>query len=285
MKTIEKNIAYKVGVLAKRGNLDPKKPEYAGQPVILYGNELHEKGIKTTTDFFRKNPLNLPTNKVYHIHILEGGGEETYYDQGTATAPQLSGLGELPSPNQPKMKIAQDEQKRIEEQQRNTNNALSILERELDAKNNMIASLQEQLMRISERYENKISELQQDYSIAQAQLAQKSADYEKEKQLRAKEAQLEDKLQKEYEEDVKKQARQMQQSSGMGSLESLLPIAQMLLPMFMNNNQQPVAVPPPPMAAVPVPQPQPQPQQVNAQLQPAQWGNNGTQSAPQQRQA
>ena len=284
MKNFSKDERYKVGTLSKRGNINPKKPEYSAQPIVVYGSELLAQGIKNTMDFFRKNPLSLPSNKVYHIYIVEEDGNETYFDQGTATAPNLStGLGELPSLSQPKTKLNQDENAAMREQQKSTNHALTILENELQAKNAMIASLQEQLASISKDYNNQIGELNQDLSIEKARVAQLSAELDKEKKLRSQEERLEERMRREYEEDVNKKARQMAQSSGMGSLAEFMPLMQMALPLILGNQQQqqpapvPVPVPPPPAQEQQPAQPLPT---ANVQLNPAQWGQNGSGTQP-----
>lgn len=284
MKNFNKDERYKVGTLSKRGNINPKKPEYSAQPIVVYGNELIAQGVKNTMDFFRKNPLGLPTNKVYHIYIVEEDGNESYFDQGTATAPNLStGLGELPSVTQPRNKLNQDENAAIKEQQKSTNHALSILENELQAKNAMIASLQEQLASISKDFNNQIGELNQDLSIEKARVAQLSAELDKEKKLRTQEERLEERMRREYEEDVNKKARQMAQNSGMGTLlTDFMPLMQMTLPLLFGNQQQqpapvPVPVPPPPVQEQQPTQPLPQ---ANVQLNPVQWGQNGSGTQP-----
>lgn len=283
MKNFNKDERYKVGTLSKRGNINPKKPEYSAQPIVVYGNELIAQGVKNTMDFFRKNPLGLPTNKVYHIYTVEENGDESYFDQGTATAPNLStGLGEFPQLLQPKAKLNQDEQIAMKEQQKSTNHALTILENELQAKNAMIASLQEQLMTISRAHTAQINELNQDLSIEKARLANVTAELDKEKKLRTQEERLEERMRREYEEDVNKKARQMAQSSGMGSLAEFMPLMQMALPLILGNQQQqpapvPVPVPPPPTQEQQPAQPLPQ---ANVQLNPAQWGQNGSGTQP-----
>ncbi len=282
MKNFNKDERYKVGTLSKRGNINPKKPEYSAQPIVVYGNELIAQGVKNTMDFFRKNPLSLPTNKVYHIYIVEEDGNETYFDQGTATAPNLStGLGELPSLSQPKTKLNQDENAAIKEQQKSTNHALTILENELQAKNNMIASLQEQLASISKDYNNQIGELNQDLSIEKARVAQLSAELDKERKLKTHIERIEEKLEKDHDKLLSEKARKMAQSSGMGSLAELMPLAQMFLPIILGNQQQPqpapVPVPPPPTQEQQPAQPLPT---ANVQLNPAQWGQNGNTTQP-----
>jgi hypothetical protein len=234
-------------------------------------------------DFFRKNPLGLPTNKVYHIYIVEEDGSENYFDQGTATAPNLStGLGELPSVTQPRNKLNQDENAAIKEQQRSTNHALTILENELQAKNAMIASLQEQLITMSRAHAAQINELNQDLSIEKARLANATAELDKERKLKTHIERIEEKLEKDHDKLLSEKARKMAQSSGMGSLAELMPLAQMFLPIILGNQQQPqpapvpVPVPPPPAQEQPA---QPLPQ-TNVQLNPAQWGQNGSGTQP-----
>lgn len=283
MKNFNKDERYKIGTLSKRGNINPKKPEYSAQPIVVYGNELIAQGVKNTMDFFRKNPLGLPTNKVYHIYIVEEDGSENYFDQGTATAPNLStGLGELPSVTQPRNKLNQDENAAIKEQQRSTNHALTILENELQAKNAMIASLQEQLITMSRAHAAQINELNQDLSIEKARLANATAELDKERKLKTHIERIEEKLEKDHDKLLSEKARKMAQSSGMGSLAELMPLAQMFLPIILGNQQQPqpapvpVPVPPPPAQEQPA---QPLPQ-TNVQLNPAQWGQNGSGTQP-----
>lgn len=274
MKKFEQGKKYKVGVISKRNAYAGQgKPEFAGQPVVIYYSELKAKNISDTEAFFRQNPMNLKTDKNYTIYTLDDLGNHEYFDEGTPRNPQS--LGELPTPVSPRSNLDRERSRLDEERERNNATALTILENQLNNQSKQIEQLQAQIGEMITKHRVEVSELQDDLLLAKGEVVKLNNELSKQKQLAAKE----ETLQKEYENDVQREAARLAKQSGglAGMGDVLAPLIQMGLPMvldrvFGNNNaaqQQPAPVPPPQLPVSP-----PSNNGVNVQTIPSQWGNN-----------
>ena len=274
MKKFEQGKKYKVGVISKRNAYAGQgKPEFTGQPVVIYYSELKAKNISDTEAFFRQNPMNLKTDKNYTIYTLDDFGNHEYFDEGTPRNPQS--LGELPTPVSPRSNLDRERTRLDEERERNNATALTILENQLNNQSKQIEQLQAQIGEMITKHRIQITELQEDLLLAKGEVVKVNNELAKQKHLAAKE----ETLQKEYENDVQREAARLARQSGglAGMGDVLAPLIQMGLPMVLDrvfgNNaaaQQPAPVPPP-VQTVPPPSNN---NGVNVQTIPSQWSNN-----------
>lgn len=276
MKKFEQGKKYKVGVISKRNAYAGQgKPEFAGQPVVIYYSELKAKNITDTEAFFRQNPMNLKTDKNYTIYTLDDLGNHEYFDEGTPRNPQS--LGELPTPVSPRSNLDRERSRLDEERERNNATALTILENQLNNQSKQIEQLQAQIGEMITKHRIQVTELQDDLLLAKGEVVRLNNELAKQKHLAAKE----ETMKKEFENDVQREAARLAKQSGglAGMGDVLAPLLQMGLPMVLDrvfgNNaaaQQPAPVPPP---QLPVSPPSNN-NGVNVHQIPSQWSNDGS---------
>lgn len=225
-KSFEADVKYIIGIRKKPTRNQPLATgqiEFTGDPTAVFGKFLIDKKAANTYDFFNKNPLGLPA-KLYTICTVDANGNRTYFDEGTPLAGG-TGLADVPTP-QTRSKIDAAQQQVQTQQNQFVANLIASIQQELAAKNIQI-----------EQLTNRIHELHSEVILAKAGQVRAEEAYQRiQDQVTFREAEVKritDEMEKEYDADVRLEAKKMKERDGNGlsdGISSLLanPLAQQI---------------------------------------------------------